>query len=65
MILFQITAPHFCAGGEIRNREVIVTAPIIKYMVGWDADTVFKYCTEKKWKIKSYKNEPLHTDTIV
>lgn len=57
MILFQITAPHFCAGGEIRNRKVIITAPIIKYMVGWDADMVFRYCLKRKWAIKSYKND--------
>lgn len=55
MILFQITAPHFCAGGEIRNREVIVTAPIIKYMVGWEIETVFSYCMARNWKIKSYR----------
>lgn len=55
MILFQITADHFCAGGEIRNRKVVITAPIIKYMIGWDAEKVYKYCMKKRWNIKSYK----------
>lgn len=55
MILFQIDAPYFCAGGEIKNRIVVAAAPIIKYMIGWAAINVLDYCTAKKWKVKSYK----------
>lgn len=54
IILFQINAPHFCAGGEIQNRIVVNAAPIIKYMIGWDAERTLNFCTRKNWTIKSY-----------
>lgn len=55
MILFQIDTPYFCAGGEIKDKMIIKAAPIIDYMVGWDAEKAYVYCLKKKWNIKSYK----------
>lgn len=49
--LFQIQAPHFCAGGEINSNEIVVSAaPIIKYMIGWSKVKVDAYCETNKWK---------------
>jgi hypothetical protein len=53
-VLFQIKAPHFCAGGEIKNRIIIKAAPIIKYMIGWKAEKLSDFCKRKKWDIKSH-----------
>lgn len=46
--LFQILAPHFCAGGEITD-TVWAAAPIIAYMRGWKEADVIIYCTKKGW----------------
>lgn len=53
-ILFQIKAPYFCAGGEIKNRRIVTAAPIIKRMIGWKVEKVYYYCLKRKWDIKSY-----------
>ena len=52
--LYQITAPHFIAGILVDNRDskVYASAPIIRYMVGWNVDKVKSYCETKKWKCK-------------
>lgn len=50
-MLFQITAPHFCAGGEIVCGKCIKAAPIIKYMIGWTDKRIYEYCKSKKWKL--------------
>lgn len=54
-ILFQIKTPKFCAGGEIKNRKIIMAAPIIRFMIDWNVDKAFSYCLKRKWNIKSYK----------
>lgn len=56
-ILFQIKAPHFCAGGEIKNRIIVYAAPIIKYMIGWNVEKTHRFCIKKKWDIKSYGDD--------
>ena len=57
MVLFRIDAPHFCAGGDIQNGQIVWAAPIISYMVGWDVKKAHDYCKRKKWNITSYKIE--------
>lgn len=48
--LTQIDAPHFCCGVEFDDDIVVLTAPIVKYMMGWDLDQVRYYCDSKRWK---------------
>ena len=48
---FQITANHFCAGGELINDKAVNVAPIIKYMNGWNESHMRLYCDEKKWNL--------------
>ena len=47
--LVQIDAPHFCAGIVARDGRVIVAAPILHYMTGWDGQQVKSYCEKKGW----------------
>lgn len=45
----QITTKYMCAGLVVRNQTVISTAPILKYMKGWDVLKVMEYCQKKGW----------------
>lgn len=38
----RIEAPHFVAG-------LIIDAPIVKYMIGWNTAKVKEYCNKKNW----------------
>lgn len=50
--LIRIVAPHFCAGILIstKNDVVVRTAPILKYMRGWETGRVLAYAEKKGWK---------------
>jgi len=50
--LYQITAPHFCAGIELRNPGQNRCAPILHYMRTWTLRTIQQYVLSKGWKIK-------------
>lgn len=63
-MLIRITAPHFCAGIDanvIKQGYLSINrcAPIVKYMTGWTAIHIKKYCQSKNWKfeIVGDKNE--------
>ena len=56
--LVVIDAPHFCAGIVARDGRVIATAPILKYMKGWDGQRVVGYCLEKGWRWKLASMKP-------
>ena len=47
--LFIIDSKYFNTGIEIQNNKVTRTAPIVKYMIGWESNRVQKYCTKKNW----------------
>jgi len=47
-MLFQITAPHFCAGFGFTN-GVDQIAPIIRYMRDWSLEKIEAYCEKKGW----------------
>jgi hypothetical protein len=49
--IFRITADHFCAGVKLEDDEVVLTAPILRYMKGWDESKIRGYCKEKGWQI--------------
>lgn len=48
--VYQVTAPHFVAAVEIRDGVVFDAAPIIKYMIGWEAGRFFSYVAEQGWR---------------
>jgi hypothetical protein len=50
--LYQITAPHFCAGFIRVNGVVAVAAPILSYMKGWPIGKVKRYCAQKEWGLE-------------
>jgi len=52
MRMIRITAPHFCAGAEIKDSKVVYPAPIIKWMKGRTLWWIRKYCEKKKWEIE-------------
>ncbi len=46
-----IDAPHFHAAVVIgRFQRVERTAPILRYMIGWDRQRVLAYAERKGWK---------------
>lgn len=47
--LFIIDSKYFNTGIEIQNNKVVRTAPIVKYMIGWESNRVQNYCTKKNW----------------
>lgn len=66
---FQITAPHFVAGGELKGATIERCAPIIKYMTGWTARKAKEYCDQQGWKIErtpnltsGYRGGPIETE---
>lgn len=48
--LYQITAPHFCAGFVVRERHVMKPAPVLKYMKGWELTRVRHYAHSRGWR---------------
>lgn len=49
-MLYQITAPHFCAGIVLEG-SVTRAAPILAYMRGWGLNKVQAYCQKKGWRV--------------
>lgn len=50
--LWQISAPHFCAGLIVVGDKVKDAAPILKWSIGKDWPWVRDYCKSKKWSGK-------------
>lgn len=50
-MLLQLTAPHFCAGLVAQDGKVTVTAPILRYMLGWSEAKVREYAAGKGWTV--------------
>lgn len=50
----QLTAPTFCAGLVLNGTIVIRAAPIIAYMIGWQAARVRLYVERRGWKLFEY-----------
>ena len=48
-MMIRIVAPHFVAGVVLTDR-VIRTAPIVKYMIGWEPGRVRTYARSKGWQ---------------
>lgn len=48
--MIQIDAGYFCAGIVLSKGIVTVSAPIVKYMLGWSRQMVINYCIKKRWK---------------
>lgn len=56
MTLVRIVAPHFVAGLEF-DGVVTRTAPILRYMRGWDDRRVRLYCARKGWKATAIREQ--------
>lgn len=50
-VLATVDAPHFYAGIVLRGAVVAEAAPILRYMIGWDARRVKAYCDRKGWTV--------------
>lgn len=50
--LYQIKSNYFCAGIIVKNKTIIYTAPIIKWMKGKSIRFIKQYCRNKNFKIK-------------
>ena len=49
--LYQITAPHLCAGAIERNGRLIYAAPILRWTVGKTLAEVQAYAGRKGWRV--------------
>lgn len=56
-MLIQIKSNFFTAGLECKGNKVVRTAPIIKYMKGWDIYKVISYCKIKKYTMTILKRK--------
>jgi hypothetical protein len=45
-----ISAPHFVAGVCLDNDVAVRSAPILRYMIGWDFTKIESYVARKNWK---------------
>jgi hypothetical protein len=48
-MLVRIVTDYFVAGVVLENNRVRYTAPIVKYMQGWNAGRVRSYAKSKGW----------------
>lgn len=57
MRLFRIVAPWFVAGIEVDlyTSCYIRSAPIIKYMKGWNIGKIKSYCKKRGFEIREIK----------
>ena len=53
MTLVRISAPHFVAGLWLDKGRVQQTAPILRYMQGWTAAKMDRYCQRKGWRAEN------------
>lgn len=47
--LIRVTGQKFCAGVLLQNDRVWMTAPILKYMMGWGQKKIEYFCRQKRW----------------
>ena len=52
--MIRIVGPHFVAGVDLDHGKVVKTAPILRYMLGWDRLKVISYCMTSGWKWQEY-----------
>ena len=51
-MLFQVTAPHFCAGLVVDGDRVVRAAPILRWTVGKNRAYLREYFTRKGWRVE-------------
>ena len=54
-VLFQITAPHYCAGLIVRGRFVVDAAPILQWCIGKSRPEVMNYFARKGFSVRKIK----------
>src|ERR1700754_2554255 len=59
-MLFQILAPHFCAGIEFRDGIAVLAAPILRWSTGKRQSELEQYCQRKGWSM-----EPVNMTTHI
>ncbi len=52
-VLLAIDAPHFYCGVILRDDRVIQTAPIVRYLLGWNAQRLKHYCRGRGWRVEA------------
>jgi hypothetical protein len=53
--VYQVTAPHFCAGVvvAVRSKRVVQAAPILSWTIGRKWPEVIRYFQKKKYMVVS------------
>jgi hypothetical protein len=49
--LYQVTAPHFCAGIIVADGFIIKAAPILLWTRGRPFSSFADYCAKKSWRV--------------
>ncbi len=52
-ILLAIDAPHFYCGVVLQNDRVIRTAPIVRYLRGWNVQRLTRYSQAHGWRVEA------------
>lgn len=48
-MIWQVTAPHFCAGVVVKGGKCVTAAPILSWAIGKDARYLLRYFSSKGW----------------
>ena len=64
-MLLQLTAKHFCAGLIVQDGRVTVTAPILRYMMGWTLARVEEYAQAAGWTVTAVRAAAAETGQAV
>jgi hypothetical protein len=62
MNLWQVTAPHFCAGLDESAGLVSDAAPILRWTIGKNIDWLAGYCRRKGWRMASIDGDDPASD---
>jgi hypothetical protein len=55
--LFQITAPHFCAGIVVADGRIVIAAPILRRTANGRLFSWFEaYCKTRHWDIREVQH---------
>lgn len=47
--MLVIASHYFYCGVVLEGKNVVRTAPIVGYMLGWSLEQVEAYCLKKRW----------------
>ena len=53
-MMYEITAPHYCAGLIVKDGVVVEAAPILRWAIGKAFTNVLSYFIRKQYRVYAY-----------